>query len=130
VQPLARPIGEGSYVIARHDGHPHLAYRLELRGRPGAPQRDLHVEPEASYIVSVKNPQVPSPPGIGRPRTRHAAAPPLSWSSLERRATPPRELDLDLDGEVEKAARHTIFEDQRIGRQDRPVESLFAGRWR
>jgi hypothetical protein len=36
VQPPARPAGEGAYIIARHEDHTHLAYKLELpreRGR-------------------------------------------------------------------------------------------------
>lgn len=45
-------------------------------------------------------------------------------------ASRPEELSLDLDAEVERAARSTIFEDLRLRRDGRPVEPLFAGEWR
>jgi hypothetical protein len=46
-----------------------------------------------------------------------------------RRFTTVQELGLDLDTEVEKAARSTIFADLRIGCHDRPLEPLFTGDW-
>lgn len=153
-QPPARPVAEGAYAITRHDDHTHLAYQLELPRRPGPPQQELHIEPEASYVVSVKNPQAPSPPRVGRPGPGRARLP----ADLQRRfgtrrfapLDPPAfldhpgvemvligaahdasaELDIDLDAEVERAARNTIFDDLRIGREDRPTAPLFAGQWR
>src|SRR6266403_3072959 len=57
-----RPAGEGVYQLVSHDGrHAHLVYALELPEQPGEVQRELRVEKEASYILSVKNPQQPSP---------------------------------------------------------------------
>lgn len=53
------------YRILKHESgaspHTHLVYKLELplRGH-GAPQDALHVEPEASFLVQVKNPDPPS----------------------------------------------------------------------
>ncbi|WBB68627.1 hypothetical protein [Micromonospora sp. WMMD812] len=152
-QPPARPVAEGAYVIARHDDHTHLAYELELPLRPGPAQHDLAIEPEASYIVTVKNPEAPSPPGVGLRGSRKVTLP----GTLRRRfhgrrfapLDPPgfldhagteivligaahdasEELRVDLDAEVERAARSTIFGDLRIGRRDRPVAPLFAGEW-
>jgi hypothetical protein len=150
----ARPVAEGAYAIARHDDHTHLAYQLELPHRPGAPQHDLNIEPEASYVVTVKNPQAPSPPGVGRPGPGKAKLPPgLQERFGSRRFAaldPPdfldhpgtevvligaahdasAELHLDLDAEVERAARSSIFDDLRIGRADRPVAPLLSGQWR
>ncbi|GAB3810370.1 hypothetical protein [Micromonospora zhanjiangensis] len=153
-QPPARPVAEGAYVIARHDDHTHLAYQLELPHRLGPAQHDLHIEPEASYIVTVKNPRVPSPPGVGLSSSGRARLP----AELQRRfgdrrfapLDPPafldqrgvelvligaaydasKELGVDLDVEVERAERSTVFDDLRIGRAERPVEPLFAGEWR
>jgi hypothetical protein len=153
-QPPPRPAAEGAYAITRHDDHTHLAYQLELPRRPGPPQEELHIEPEGSYVVTVKNPQVPSPPGVGRPGPGRAHLP----ADLQRRfgtrrfapLDPPTfldhpgaeivligaahdasaELGIALDAEVERAARNTMFEDLRIGREDRPTEPLFAGQWR
>jgi hypothetical protein len=155
IQQPARPVAEGAYVIARHGDHTHLAYQLELPDRRGAPQRELNIEHEASYIITVKNPRVPSPPGVGRPRAAIEAALPRKLQDRFGRLRfipldPPdfldhpgvefvliaavqdasEELGLDLDAYVERASRDTMLHDLRIDRRDRPVEPLFAGEWR
>src|SRR5207249_3170660 len=56
VRPEARPAGEGIYRIVEHGNHNHLIYALELPKEPGPVQQELNIEPEASYIFSVKNP--------------------------------------------------------------------------
>jgi hypothetical protein len=75
VQPAGRPAGEGVYAVVRHDTHTHLAYALELPKAPGPPQAALHIAPEGSYILSVKNPERPAPPGIGRAEEQQARFP-------------------------------------------------------
>src|SRR6476646_4460723 len=56
----ARPVGEGKYAIVRHhQNHTELAYILELPKEPGEAQKELGIEKEASYIVSVINPKKP-----------------------------------------------------------------------
>ncbi|WP_319462821.1 hypothetical protein [Micromonospora sp. RTP1Z1] len=152
-QPPARPVAEGAYCLTRHDDHTHLAYQLELPHRTGPPQQELRIEPEASYIVTVKNPRAPSPPGVGLPGPGRAELP----ADLQERFStrrfapldPPRfldhagvemvligvghdasaELGIDLDAEVERAARNTIFEDLRIGRAERSSAPLLTARW-
>lgn len=152
-QPPARPTAEGAYCIARHDDHTHLAYQLELPGRPGPPQQELEIEPEASYIVTVKNPQAPSPPGVGLPGPGKAKLPADLQERFHGRRFAPldpsrfldhggvelvligaahdasAELGIDLDAEVERSARHTIFEDLRIGRAEQPASPLLTGQW-
>jgi hypothetical protein len=57
----ARPVGEGKYAIVRHhQNHAELAYILEMPKEPGEAQRELGIEKEASYIVSVINPKKPA----------------------------------------------------------------------
>jgi hypothetical protein len=153
-QPPARPAGEGAYLIARHDDHTHLAYQLERPSPPGPVQRDLNIAQQASYVVTVKNPRLQPPPGFGRPRIGAAGFPSELLERFRGRRfiplDPPefldypgaeivligaardaaRELDVDLDAEVEKGAGSTIFDDLRIGRHDRPVEPLLVGTWR
>ena len=75
VQPEARPAGEGVYAIARHGDHTHLTYVLELPDGPGKVQRALNIEEEGSYIISVKNPDQPSPRGVGLDEDRQADFP-------------------------------------------------------
>ena len=57
----AVPAGEGKYVIAKHDNHTELAYVLELPETPGPTQQEFEIKKEASYIVSVKNPDIKVP---------------------------------------------------------------------
>src|SRR6478672_7167551 len=57
----ARPVGEGKYAIVRHHHHhTELAYILEMPKEPGEAQKELGIEKEASYIVSVINPKKPA----------------------------------------------------------------------
>jgi hypothetical protein len=56
----ARPVGEGKYAIVKHQNHTELAYILELPNEPGEAQKELGIEKEASYIVSVINPRKPA----------------------------------------------------------------------
>lgn len=60
---LARPVGEGKYAIVKHQDHSELAYILELPKEPGEAQKELGIEKEASYIVTVINPIKPVPQG-------------------------------------------------------------------
>lgn len=152
-QPAARPVAEGAYVIARHGDHTHLAYQLEQPHRLGAPQQELNIEQEASYVVTVKNPQAPSPPRVGRPEPGKADLPADLQERFRARRFAPldppdyldhpgtemlligaahdasQELQLDLDAEVERAAHSSLFDDLRMGRQERPIKPLFEGQW-
>src|SRR5919198_1715291 len=55
----ARPVGEGKYAIVRHQNHTELAYVLEMPNEPGEAQKELGIEKEASYVISVVNPKIP-----------------------------------------------------------------------
>ena len=57
----ARPVGEGKYAIVKHQNHAELAYILEMPKEPGEAQKELGVEKEASYVISVINPKRPAP---------------------------------------------------------------------
>ena len=57
---MARPVGEGKYAIINHsNNHTELAFVLELPKELGEAQKDLGIEKEASYIVTVINPKIP-----------------------------------------------------------------------
>ena len=59
----ARPAGMGKYVIVEHQKHAELAYILGTPDEPGEAQKELGIEKEARYIISVINPKTPTPPG-------------------------------------------------------------------
>src|ERR687884_805274 len=59
----ARPVGEGKYAIVKYQNHTELAYILEMPKEPGEAQKELGIEKEASYVISVINPKKPTPQG-------------------------------------------------------------------
>lgn len=158
VQPEDRPVGEGVYAIAWHEGHTHLTYELELPRQPGGPQQDFNVEQEASYIVSVKNPQVPSPRGAGLQPTRQAELPKklqrlfANESGGERRfvdldppdfldhpgvelvfiaasGDPHAELGIDLEREKETPRSAETVRQLGLEPEEHPTRPLFEREW-
>jgi hypothetical protein len=149
----ARPAGEGVYTIARHDTHTHLAFALELPERPGQVQQELNIPVEGSYIITVKNPDVDAPPGVGLPEEDRADLP----QRLRRRfhgrrfipVDPPdfldregtefiligadedvfEELGVRLDPQRETIHTAELFNDLRMERTAHPLKPLFEGRW-
>ena len=152
--PAARPAGEGIYALVRHGGeHTHLAYALELPARPGEVQRALNIVNEGSYIVSVKNPEASSPPGMGLDETRRATFPKHLQERFRGRrfipVDPPEfldhegaeillvgarqdvyaELGMKLDPEKETETTAEIFRDLKLERSMHPLTPLFKGKW-
>jgi hypothetical protein len=153
VRPEARPAGEGVYVLARHEDHTHLAYELDSPKRPGEVQRELRIRKKASYIVAAKNPDAPSPRGMGLPEGERPELPTrlkqkfrgrrfaeLEPGLLDRPGTeliligateePERELGIDLRPRDERETQAAIFHDLKLVRSEHPPEPLFRGEWR
>lgn len=152
-QPAARPAGEGVYQITRHDDHTHLVYALELPERPGEVQRDLEIAEEASYVVSIKNPEKPSPRGAGLPEEAEADYPKRLQEIFRDRkfadADPPdfldyrgaefilisaaedvkQELGIDLNPQAEDLSSAEIFRDLRLRKSEHPLKPLSEGEW-
>ena len=59
----ARPTGIGKYVIIKHKNHAEIAYILDNPEEPGEAQKEFGIEKEASYIISVINPNQTTPEG-------------------------------------------------------------------
>ncbi len=153
--PAARPAGEGVYRLARHNGHTHLAYALELP-KPhdtGEVQQELNIEREASFIVSVKNPERGAPLFAGLSEDQQASFPHYLQEKFRGRRfseiDPPQFLDKEgaeflliaaaedveeelgfaLHTEDENASKADIFNDLAVDKQARPVKPLFEGEW-
>jgi hypothetical protein len=151
VEQEARPAGEGRYAIVDHDGHTHLAYALELPTEPGPAQRAFHITKEASYIIAVRNPDAPAPPGAGLRPDRRAAYPeellerfrgrrfiPVDTPALldyegavvvliGASEDPGDELGIELDAEEERLADADIFRELRLRPGELPVDPLERG---
>ena len=54
---MARLVGEGKYAIVDHSNHTELVFVLELPKELGEAQKELGIEKEASYIITVINPK-------------------------------------------------------------------------
>lgn len=148
-QPAARPVGEGVYGLVRHGDHTHLAYRLELPAQPGEAQAELGIAPEASYVLAVRNPDVPSP-------VRRSDRPPAYPAELRERFGGRRwvpvdpaefldtegaelvlisagtdvedELGVRLDAAAESAGTAEILAELPL-EADRPLAPLLRGEW-
>lgn len=59
-RPYARVAGDGRYAIVRHEKHTDFAYFLHEPARLGTVQKQLEIKSEATYVISVKDPFVPS----------------------------------------------------------------------
>jgi hypothetical protein len=149
----ARPAGEGVYALVLHGEHTHLAYALELPATPGEVQRALNIAAEGSYIIAVKNPEAPSPEGVGLNETRRARLPkalaerfrgrrfipvsPPDFLDYEggeivlvgARANVAEELGIDLEPAHETAATAEIFRDLKLEESVHPLTPLFEGKW-
>jgi hypothetical protein len=152
-QQAARPAGEGVYAVVLHEGHTHLAYALELPGEPGPVQAELNIKPQASLVVTVRNPDQPAPrqPGMPQPhnpgypdelRTRFAGRrfvdldPPdfLDYPGAElvligASTEVGRELGVTLRPRPETEQSAGIFTELGLERDLHPLRPLLTGEW-
>ncbi|MFW5774656.1 MAG: hypothetical protein ACOCW2_00080 [Chitinivibrionales bacterium] len=151
--PAARPFGEGVYRIVNHNGHTHLVYALQLPRKEGQPQEEMNLEDRASYVISVKNPEKPSPRGAGLGPRQEAQYPKYLMEKFRGRTFSEiepvefldhegaeimlvsasedigEELGITLDTDNESKTSADIFEDLHIDSKNRLSEPLFAGVW-
>jgi hypothetical protein len=144
----ARPAGEGVYAIAVRGNRTHLLYALELPEEPDEVQRELHIEKEGSFLLSVKNPEAGSPPSAGLDEERKAEFPPelqerfggrrflpLTPEFLEYEGTELLVMGSEEDPGVELEPEHETEDTSDLLRELRelmerqPVEPLLAGKW-
>jgi len=153
VRPAARPAGEGVYVLTRTGHTMHLAYVLELPEKPGPVQKQFNIEPEASFALSIKNPEKGSPPNAGLDSAEKADYPAKLQKEFRNRrcATEDkqlldydgaqfiligadtdvkRDLGIDLDPDDENEATADIFRQLRLSKGKHPIEPLLKGEWR
>jgi hypothetical protein len=151
--PAVRPAGEGVYALIQRGRNLHLTYELELPERPGPVQKELNIERQAAYILSIKNPEMPSPPGSGLPKRQEAHYPKkleqefrgrrfatedphlLDYEGAEfvlvgARTDPERAYDIDIETEHETARKADIFRQLKMSERKHPIEPLIKGKWR
>jgi hypothetical protein len=147
----AVPAGEGKYSIVKHDNHTELAYVLELPKVPGPTQKEFDIKKEASYIISVKNPDIqvrgfaafekrkPEYPAsikekFGDRRWINVEDPDiLNFENAQvlligaRKKDVQEELGIDLNEERETADTAELFNELRLRKEQVPLKSLLKG---
>jgi len=71
--PEVRCIGEGKFMIIRHENHTHLMYQLAKPTKIGQVQQAFNLALKDDFIITVKNPNKPSPPHAGLSSHQKAA---------------------------------------------------------
>jgi hypothetical protein len=148
----AVPAGEGKYVIVKHDNHTELAYVLELPETPGPIQREFEIKKEASYIISVKNPDVKVPGFVASeknpdfPKTLKEKFGDKRWINVEepdflnyentqllligaRKKNVEEELGIDLDEEKETEKSSDLFKELKVRKDQVPLKPLLKGKF-
>ena len=151
--PEARPAGEGVYALVRHGRDSVLTYALELPEELGEVQEAFGIERTGRFIVSIKNPGVESPSGLGLEpeqqgtlpeelqslfgsRRWHPADPPafLDHQGIELiliggRIDADTDLGIELDPQPEDEDHAEVFGDLHLDQTDRVIRPLFEGKW-
>ena len=151
--PEARPAGEGVYALVQHGRDSVLAYALELPEELGEVQQAFGIERQGRFVVSIKNPGIESPQGLGLEpeqqgqlpeelqslfgsRRWHPADPPalLNHEGIELiliggRIEPDADLGIELDPQPEDEEQAEVFRDLHLDRSERSVRPLFEGKW-
>src|SRR5919204_1295615 len=150
----AAPAGEGKYSIVKHDGHTELAYLLELPEVPGPTQREFEIKKEASYIISVKNPDIKVPgfaafsedkkpqyskhlmEKFGDRRWINVDDPELlNYENVQllligaRKKDVEEELGIDIDEQKETEKSADLFKELKVKRDQVPLKPLLKGKF-
>jgi hypothetical protein len=151
--PAARPAGEGKYALLQRGRNLHLTFELELPKRLGEVQEELNIPRQGAYILSIKNPEKPAPPGAGLPEREEAHYPePLQQEFRNRRfatadphlldfegaefiligarTDPERAYHIDIETEHETAEKADIFRQLKMSRREHPLQPSLEGEWR
>src|SRR5919109_1594919 len=147
----AVPVGEGKYSIVEHERHSELAYILEIPEKPGPTQQEFQIKKEASYIISVKNPDI-QVSGFSAflkrkpdyPKSLKKIFGNRRWINVEkpnlldhentqllligaRKKDVEEELDIEIDEEKETASPSELFNDLKLRKEQVPLKPLFKG---
>jgi uncharacterized protein DUF2795 len=150
----AAPAGEGKYSIVKHDSHTEIAYILELPEIPGPMQREFEIRKEASYVISVKNPDLNVTGSAAFTSGKKPQYPKhllekfgdKRWISIEdpelldyentqllligaRKKDVEDELGIDIDEQKETESSADIFKELKIRKEQVPLKPLLKGKF-
>ena len=149
----AVPVGEGKYSIVEHEGHTELACILEIPEVPGSSQKEFQIKKEASYILSVKNPDIQTP-GYSAFLERKPSYPSSlkqkfgdrRWINVDdpdllnyentqllligaRKKDVEEELGININEEKESARTAELFTELKLRKEQVPLKALFKGKF-
>jgi len=76
IEPVSHCLAEGKYLIVEHRGHTHFCYQIINPTELKKEQMEFNLQKEDDYLIKVKNPQQPSPPGVGIREQQKVSYPP------------------------------------------------------
>ncbi|CAF23574.1 hypothetical protein [Candidatus Protochlamydia amoebophila] len=62
--PAARLLAEGKYVLLNDGSNTYLAYQLDRPQKLGPPQKQFNLANEGNWVISIKNPKIPTEKGL------------------------------------------------------------------
>ncbi|CFW93220.1 Conserved protein of unknown function [endosymbiont DhMRE of Dentiscutata heterogama] len=62
--PVSQRLGVGKYLLVSHDNHSHFIYRLTAPAQIKEVQQEFNLQKEDDFLISIKNPQATTPPGV------------------------------------------------------------------
>ena len=151
--PASIPVGEGKYSVSKHDNHTELAYILELPEKLGPSQSEFQIKKEASYVISIKNPEINIPAFSSFSNKKPQYPEKLKqlfgskrWISVEstdllnyentqflligaRKKDIEDELGIEIDEEVENEKTAELLMKLHIDKDKIPVKALFTGKF-
>lgn len=146
--PAVRPAGEGVYGIIKQDRNTYLAYNLELPEKRREVQETLEIERQATYVLSIKNPEMP-----GKRSSKPVNYPPEfkeKFKNLRFISAEPPELlnyegtellligaNTDIADELREEIKEQrenintadIFNELNLWKKEHPISPLFEGHW-
>jgi uncharacterized protein DUF2795 len=150
----AVPAGEGKYVIVKHDNHTELAYILELPETAGPTPREFEIKKEASYIISVKNPEINIPSFSAFSSDKKPQYPKhlkekfedRRWINVEdselinyentqllligaKKKDVEQELGIDIEEKKETDSSADLFKELRLRKEQIPLKPLLKGKF-
>jgi len=63
--PVSHCLGAGKYLLVVHNNHTHFIYQLTSPSQVKEIQKEFNLQKEDDYLISIKNPQAATPPGVG-----------------------------------------------------------------
>src|SRR5205807_1846512 len=124
-----------------------------LPAKPGEVQEALNIPEQASYIITIRNPEAAAPPGVGLPEEEKSQLPERLRAKFHGRrfvpADPPEFLDRegtefvligadeDVSGDLglrltphdETMKTAEIFNELHLDPREHPLKPLFEGKW-